>query len=245
MTTIGGATRLVALLGQPVAGSLSPRMQNAAFAARGLDWAYVALDVAPRDLADVVRGIAAAGFAGANVTMPHKGAAAELCDALDELSRAAGAVNTLVLADGRISGFNTDGPAVVSAVDAAGKRALVLGRGGAGRVVAAALDSAGAQTRLVGRSDADWPPDGAEADILVNATPVRDELLVEPRPGQQVVDLAYAAGAGPTALVSAARAAGCPTVDGAEILVRQGAASFELWTGLPGPVEVMRAAVFP
>jgi shikimate dehydrogenase len=243
MTTIGGATRLVALLGQPVAGSLSPRMQNAAFAARGLDWAYVALDVAPRDLADVVGGIAAAGFAGANVTMPHKGAAAELCDELDELSRAAGAVNTLVFADGRISGFNTDGPAVVSAVDAAGKRALVLGRGGAGRVVAAALERAGAQTRLAARSDADWPPDGAEADILVNATPVRDELLVEPRSGQQVVDLAYAARARPTALVTAARAADCPTVDGAEILVRQGAVSFELWTGLPAPVEVMRAAV--
>jgi shikimate dehydrogenase len=246
MTTIGGATRLVALLGQPVAGSLSPRMQNAAFAARGLDWAYVALDVAPPDLGDVVRGIAAAGFAGANVTMPHKSAAAVLCDELDELSRTSEPVNTLVFADGRVSGFNTDGPAVVSAIDdAAGKRALVLGRGGAARVVAAALERAGAQTTLASRSDPDWPPDGAEADIVVNATPVRDELIVEPRPGQQVVDLAYSAGAGPTALVRAARAAGCATVDGAEILVRQGAASFELWTGLLGPVEVMRAAVSP
>ena len=241
---IGGATRLVGLVGHPVAGSLSPRMQNAAFAARGLDWAYVPLEVAPAGLAEAVRGLPALGFAGVNVTMPHKSAAAELCDELDELSRAAGAVNTLVFSGGRIVGSNTDGPAVVAAVEAQGARALVLGRGGAARVVAAALERAGAEVQLAGRGDAGWLPSGADATILVNATPVRDELLVEPRAHQQVVDLAYRAGAGPTALVAAARAAGCETVvDGAEILVRQGAASFELWTGVPAPVDVMRAAV--
>ena len=242
--TIGASTRLVALLGQPVAGSLSPRMQNAAFAARGLDWAYVPVDLGPEALTDAVRGLAAAGFAGANVTMPHKTAAAELCDELDEISRGAGVVNTLVFAEGRIAGFNTDGAAVASAVTAAGGRALVLGRGGAARAVAAALERAGAETRLVSRGDPGWPPSGDDATILVNATPVRDELLVEPRTHQQVVDLAYRADAGPTALVAAARAAGCATViDGAEILVRQGAVSFRLWTGLPAPVEVMRAAI--
>jgi shikimate dehydrogenase len=77
----------------------------------------------------------------------------------------------------------------------------------------------------------------------VNATPVRDELLVEPRAGQIIVDLAYRADGRPTALVEAARAAGCEVVDGFEALVRQGAASFELWTGLPAPMDVMRAAV--
>jgi shikimate dehydrogenase len=242
---IDATTRLVALLGQPVSGSLSPRMQNAAFAARGLDWAYVALEVAPDALPEAVRGLAALGFAGANVTMPHKTAVADLCDELDELSREARAVNTLVFRDGGTTGFNTDGPAVVSAVDVPhGTRALVLGRGGAARVVAAALARAGAEVRIASRGDPDWPPAGADAAILVNATPVRDELLVEPRRHQQVVDLAYARGAAPTALVAAARAAGCETVvDGAEILVRQGAASFELWTGVPAPIEVMRAAV--
>ena len=220
-------------------------MQNAAFAARGLDWAYVPLEVAPEALREGVRGLPALGFAGANVTMPHKTAAAELCDEVDELSQEAGAVNTLVFAGGRISGFNTDGPAVVSAVEISdGAQALVLGRGGAARVVAAALQRAGAEVRVASRGDADWPPDGADATILVNATPVRDQLLVEPRPGQQVVDLAYSARAGATALVAAARAADCATVvDGAEILVRQGAMSFELWTGVPAPIEVMRAAV--
>jgi shikimate dehydrogenase len=89
-----------------------------------------------------------------------------------------------------------------------------------------------------------WPPDAAGCDLIVNATPVRDELLVEPRPDQKVVDLAYSADGSETSLVAAARAAGCPLViDGAEALVRQGAAAFERWTGIPAPVEVMRRAV--
>src|SRR3954466_7298519 len=100
---ISSRTRLVALLGHPVAHSLSPRMQNAAFAARGLDWAYVALDVPPESLETALRGLVAAGFAGANVTIPHKKAAAGLCDDAE-----GDAVNTLVFTDGRIRGFNTD-----------------------------------------------------------------------------------------------------------------------------------------
>jgi shikimate dehydrogenase len=88
-----------------------------------------------------------------------------------------------------------------------------------------------------------WPPDASDADLIVNATPVRDELFVEPRAGQTVVDLAYRADRSPTALVAAAREAGCEVVDGLEALVRQGAASFELWTGVPAPVDVMQAAV--
>jgi shikimate dehydrogenase len=88
-----------------------------------------------------------------------------------------------------------------------------------------------------------WPPDASDADLIVNATPVRDELLVEPRQGQTVVDLAYRADGRPTALVEAARAAGCEVVDGLEALVRQGVASFERWTGVLPPVDVMRAAV--
>src|SRR5215813_13330392 len=100
---ITARTRLVALLGHPVAHSLSPRMQNAAFAARALDWAYVALDVPPERLADAVRGLAASGFVGANVTAPHKVAAAQLCDEADAES-----VNTLSFRDGRIVGTSTD-----------------------------------------------------------------------------------------------------------------------------------------
>src|SRR2546430_6039674 len=243
---ITATTRAVALLGHPVAHSLSPRMQNAAFAARALDWVYVACDVDPDALPAAVAGLRALGFAGANLTIPHKGAAAGLCDELDDLARASGAVNTLVLRDGgRIVGANTDGPAVASAVDADGARVLVLGRGGAARAVASALEEAGAASvRLASRADADWPPPAGDASILVNATPLRDEAPVAPHRGQQVVDLAYRPDGRPTALVAAARAAGCArVVDGLEILVRQGAAAFELWTGVAAPVDVMRAAV--
>jgi shikimate dehydrogenase len=243
---ISATTRLVALLGHPVDHSLSPRMQNAAFAARGLDWAYVALDVELDALPTAVQGLRAAGFAGANVTIPHKGAVAALCDELDDLARTSGAVNTLVLRDGgRIFGANTDGPAVAATVDAPGAHALVLGRGGAARSVAVALEDGGAASvRLASRADPDWPPDVRDATIVVNATPLRDEAPVAPHAHQQVVDLAYRPDGRPTALVEAARAAGCATVvDGLEILVRQGAAAFELWTGVPAPVDVMRAAV--
>jgi shikimate dehydrogenase len=231
MTDLSGSTRLVALLGHPVAHSLSPRMQNAAFAAAGLDWAYVALDVPPERLEEAVRGLAAAGFAGANVTIPHKPAAARLCDEADGDS-----VNTLVFAGARILGFNTD-KEIVAGIDV-GSVCLI----GAGGAAAALLPGLRGEVRQFSRRG-EWPPDATGCDLIVNATPVRDELLVEPRPGQTVVDLAYSAGAGETALVAAARAAGCEVVDGREALVRQGAASFERWTGTAAPVAVMRAAL--
>jgi shikimate dehydrogenase len=227
----GPSTRLVALLGHPVAHSLSPRMQNAAFAARGLDWTYVACNVEPERLAAAVRGLEALGFAGANVTIPHKQAAAELCDEAES-----DAVNTLVFRDGRVLGFNTD-KEIVAGIRS--ERTCLIGAGGAARAL---LPGLGGEVRTFARS-AEWPPDAEGCDLIVNATPVRDELVVEPRAGQVVVDLAYAAGAGDTMLVAAARAAGCEVVDGREALVRQGAASFELWTGVVAPVEVMRKTI--
>jgi shikimate dehydrogenase len=229
---IGGGTRLVGLLGRPVAGSLSPRMQNAAFAARALDLAYVPLEVAPEGLEQAVAGLVALGFAGANVTIPHKQAVAALCDEAEGES-----VNTLVLRDGRVIGFNTD-QEIVRGIEA--ERVCLIGAGGA---AAALLPALPGKVRQFSRR-ADWPPDASGCDLVVNATPVRDELLVELRPEQAVVDLAYNADGSPTALVEAARAAGCRVVvDGLDALVRQGAASFRLWTGVEAPVEVMRAAL--
>jgi shikimate dehydrogenase len=222
---IGPATRLVALLGQPVSGSLSPRMQNAAFAARGLDWAYVALEVAPRDFETAVRGLAAAGFAGANVTAPHKLAAAALAEA------GVPSVNTLVFDGGDVHGWSTDA-AILQGL--APKRAVVIGDGGAARAFAEALPGARAFARR-----GEWPPVVEDADLVVNATPVRDEVLVRLHPGQTLVDLPYP----DTATAAAARRAGATVIGGLEVLVAQGAASFERWTGVPAPVEVMRSAV--
>ena len=207
-------------------------MQNAAFAARGLDWAYVPLPVSSDRLAGAVRGLVALGFAGANVTIPHKQAVVALCDEADDE-----ALNTLVVVDGRVIGSNTDRE-IVRGIDAA--RVCLIGAGGAATAIRRALPG---DVSTFSRSG-EWPPRADECDLIVNATPVTDELLVAPRRGQGVVDLAYRADGSDTALVAAARAAGCePIVDGLEALVRQGAASFELWTGVPAPVDVMRAAV--
>jgi shikimate dehydrogenase len=237
--TISGLTRVVALLGHPVAGSLSPRMQNAAFAARGLDWAYVPLDVEPERLPDAVRGLVALGFAGANVTIPHKEGAAALCDELDEAAARTGSVNTLVVRDGRIVGSSTDAEALAGLRP---RQAAVIGGGGSARAWIGALEQRGLEPRVFARRG-EWPPDVGAADLVVHATPVRDELLFEPHARQTLIDLPYRPDGSPTALAAAARAAGATVVDGLEVLVRQGAASFERWTGVPAPVEVMRAAL--
>jgi shikimate dehydrogenase len=222
---IAASTRLVALLGHPVAHSLSPRMQNAAFAARALDWAYVALDVPPERVEEAVRGLEASGFEGANVTAPHKLAVARLVET--DLT----SVNTLVIRDGRARGLSTDA-AILDGLEAT--RPVILGDGGAAQAFAQALPSARTFSRK-----GEWPPDVADADLVVNATAARDEVLVELRPGQTLVDLPYP----DSATAAAARAAGARVLDGLDVLVAQGAASFELWTGVPAPVEVMRAAV--
>jgi shikimate dehydrogenase len=222
---ITAETRLVALLGHPVAASLSPRMQNAAFAARGLDWAYVALDVAPADLETAVRGLAAARFAGANVTAPHKLAAAALAES--DLA----SVNTLVFDEGAIRGHSTDA-AILDGVTA--ERPVVIGDGGAARAFSQALPGARTYARR-----GDWPPDAEHADLVVNATPVRDTALVDVSGGQTLIDLPYP----DTATAVAAREAGARVIGGLDVLVAQGAAAFELWTGLPAPIEVMRRAV--
>jgi shikimate dehydrogenase len=206
-------------------------MQNAAFAARGLDWLYVACEVEPERLEAAIRGLAALGFAGANVTIPYKEAAAVLCDEATDA-----AVNTLVFRDGRVVGVNTD-KEILAGIRA--DRACLIGAGGAATALLPALSG---EVRQFARAGA-WPPDAEDCDLIVNATPVRDELLVDPHPGQTVVELAYCADGRDTALVAAARAAGCEVVDGLEALVRQGAASFTLWTGVPAPVDVMRAAL--
>jgi shikimate dehydrogenase len=232
---IAGTTRLVGLIGNPVAGSLSPRMQNAAFAARGLDWAYVPLPVERERLREAVAGLVALGFAGANVTAPYKTQVAELCDEVD-----AGSVNLLVVSDGRVVGTSTDAEAL-RGLEA--RRAAVLGAGGAARAWIVALEAAGVETRVFARRG-DWPPEVAGCDLVVNATPVKDELLFEPGPEQAVIDLPYNADGSATALVEAARAAGCrAVVDGLDVLARQGAASFERWTGAPAPLDVMLAAI--
>jgi shikimate dehydrogenase len=200
-------------------------MHNAAFAARGLDWAYVPLPTEPDRLADAVRGLSALGFAGANVTTPHKHAVAALCET------DAPSVNTLVVRDGRVEGWTTDA-AILDGL--ATTSPVVIGSGGAATAFVQALPQARQYARR-----GEWPPDAHGADLVVNATSVRDEVLVELGPGQTLVDLPYPE----TATARAARDAGATVVTGLEVLLAQGARSFELWTGVEAPVDVMRAAL--
>jgi shikimate dehydrogenase len=216
-------TEVVALLGHPVAHSLSPRMQNAAFAARGLDWAYVALDVEPDRLEAAVRGLDALGFAGANVTAPHKQAVAQIVGS--DLP----SVNTLL--PGGVA-YSTD-TAILELVTTC-HEPVIIGDGGA----AAAFRQALPEARVYSRRTM-WPPDLSAADVVINATPVRDEVLVELHEGQTLVDLPYPRSA--TADLAADN--GAIVYDGLDVLVAQGAQSFELWTGVPAPHAVMRRAL--
>lgn len=226
MIEIRGTTRLVGLIGWPLEHSLSPQMHNAAFAALGLDWAYVPLPTAPDRLAEAVRGLATLGFAGANVTSPHKLAVTALCET------DAPSVNTLVLRDGGvIEGWTTDA-AVLAGLPS--ESPVIVGDGGAATAFLQALPHA----RQFSRRGI-WPSEADGADLVVNATSARDEVVARVGRGQTLVDLPYPET--PTAV--AARQAGATVVTGLDVLVAQGAASFELWTGMPAPIEVMRAAV--
>jgi shikimate dehydrogenase len=220
--TLTAETRLVALIGHPVAHSLSPRMQNAAFAARALDWAYVAVDVAADRLEEAIHGLDALGFAGANVTAPHKQAVARIV--ASELP----SINTLVAGGGA---YSTD-TAILE--EARGGAAAILGAGGAAAAFAHDLPDAKIFSRR-----GDWPPRVDDCDLVINATPVRDEVLVELRAGQTLVDLPYPR----SATADAAAHAGATVFDGLDVLVAQGARSFELWTGVTAPVDVMRRAL--
>jgi shikimate dehydrogenase len=212
-----GDRQLVALLGHPVAHSLSPRMQNAAFAAAGLDWEFVLREVLPEELEAAVCEVEYA-----NVTAPYK------LDAARILGADVPSVNTIV----RGRGWSTDA-AILEQVGETGVAAIV-GDGGAAAAFRHALSSA----RVFSRRGV-WPPDVSGADLVVHATPVRDEVLFELGPGQMLVDLPYPR----TATGEAAAAAGARVLDGLEVLVAQGAASFELWTGRAAPVDAMREAV--
>jgi len=224
---ISGETRLVGLLGDPVAQSLSPLMQNAAFAPRGLDWAYVPLRVTGEGLEDAVRGLVALGFAGANVTTPHKLAVAKLVET------SASSVNTLDVRGDKVLGYSTDA-SILRELEF--QHAAIVGDGGVAVALAEALPDAARFSRR-----GSWPPDVAEVDLVINATSERDEVLVELKRGQTLIDLPYP----PTATARAAEVAGARVIDGLEVLVAQGAAAFELWTGVPAPLDVMRAAIRP
>jgi shikimate dehydrogenase len=257
----------LAVLGAPIAHSRSPAIHNAALAALGLDgeWSYEAIEVLPDRLEAELAAMPGEGFVGANVTIPHKGAALLLSDRRSEVAREIGAANTLSFAGGEIRADNTDAQGFMEALPGspAGGRALVLGAGGAARAVVWALIREGAEvsvwnrTRLraaqicaeLGGTAVDSPAAG-EYELVVNSTSVglRGEDPFAELPltrdwfgyAQTVVDLVY--GERESRLLGAAGEAGAAVVDGLEVLVHQAAASFRIWTGIDPPLDVMRDA---
>jgi shikimate dehydrogenase len=262
-------SEFVGILGWPVEHSLSPIMHNAAFRSLGLDWVYLYWPVPPQDLGAAVGGLRALGAAGANVTMPHKETVIQYLDAISGDARRAGAVNTIQRVGDRLIGHNTDVDGfrqllvADAGFDPAGKRALILGAGGAARAAALALeDLAVGDIAIAGRSDdraqgvaslgsgrpISWAEADAavdDADLVVNATPLgmHDENPVPSarwRPDHTVVDLVYSPPVTP--LTAAARAAGAEAWGGLGMLVHQAAASFRIWTGQAPSTEVMSAS---
>jgi shikimate dehydrogenase len=257
----------LAVIGYPVSHSRSPAMQNAALAALGMadEWSYGAIEVAPGGFEERVRAMPGEGFAGANVTVPHKHAALELANAPSELAREIGAANTLVFAEGGIHAHNTDADGFLAALPASprGRRTLVLGAGGAARAVVWALGREGAQVDVWNRTASRAQEIATELGGTPVATPMPDhyELIVNTSaagldgedpfaelpfspadftPGQTVVDMVY--GEEQTTLLRAAEAAGATVIDGIEVLVQQGALSLQIWTGQEPPIDTMRAA---
>jgi shikimate dehydrogenase len=266
---IGARTRVGAVIGWPVEHSKSPALHNAAFAAAGLDAVFVALPVHPDDLPAAVAGMKAMGFLGCSVTVPHKEAVAALCDRLTEPAATIGAVNCLSFEDGAVVGHNTDAGGFVDSlqeagINPAGRRAVLLGAGGAARAVAAGLHDAGATVDVIARSPdkytwtqahpwtaqtlADLSP---HCDLLVDCTsaaldPTREASIPAPIPiealpaSAAVASLVYHR---EPALLAAARARGLQTVDGAGMLVHQGARALRLWLDLDPPIAAMRTAI--
>jgi len=275
---VSGKTKVFGVIGDPIEHSLSPVMQNAAFASTKLDSTFLAFNVKSSDVGKAMVGVRALGIQGLNVTMPHKASVISFLDEVDSVAKALKAVNTVKNENGKLLGFNTDGVGALSAfrengVEFKGKKVMLLGAGGAARAIAFALAEHAAEVSILNRSIvtaaqlADLIKETfdskvfayalspltvkgnlVDADILINATsvgmkPNDNETLVAPKwlkPDLAVMDIVY----NPieTKLAKKAKAAGAKVVSGVEMLIYQGAASFEIWTGAKAPVEVMREA---
>jgi shikimate dehydrogenase len=264
---IDGHTKIFGILGRPVSHSLSPAMHNAAFRHLGINAVYVAFPVT--DLAQAVSGLRGLGIGGVSVTIPFKEDIIPLIDDLDPRAATIGAVNTVVNRDGRLTGYNTDWLGAVTALTAKvslkGRHVLILGAGGASRAIAYGIIQAGGRVSLtdidaaraaalVHDLEAQAIPQEAlsncPATILVNATPVGmtpdvDGIPINPDllgRFEFVMDIVYQPLQ--TRLLREAEAHGCATIDGLQMLIHQGAAQFELWTGQEAPVEVMAQAAY-
>ncbi len=264
---ISGSTRVVGVCGQGIGYTLSPAMHNAAFRHCALDYVYVTFEIAPSDVRQAVDGIRGLGLAGVNVTKPLKTDVLPYLDEVSDEARRIGSVNTIVNRSGSLAGTSTDGAGLLRAlrekeVSVAGSRVLILGAGGAARAACAMAEKAGAASIVVAARNTARAEDTAavgsataislaprelgaalgNADLVINAIPT--DLPLERdwfTGGKFVYDTRY--DQEETGLMRCARSRGAGASNGIDMLLLQGAESFELWTGRPAPVEVMRSAL--
>lgn len=263
-------TRLTGLFGNPVAHSVSPAMHNSVFQALGMNYIYLAFQVAEKELAAAVSGIRGMGLAGVNVTLPYKTAVLPLLDKLEPQAERIGAINTIVNDNGCLTGYNTDAAGFMTALRGSGYRcegqkAVVLGAGGAARALVFALIRTGTEVAIINRTfrkaEALAEETGAAAfemhdngyrKALEGASLVVNATSIGMSPGETASPLppgllrpgltVFDTVYRPrqTRLMSEARASGCAVIGGLEMLLEQGVLSFELWTGRAAPREVMR-----
>jgi shikimate dehydrogenase len=258
----------VALIGYPLGHSISPAMHNAAYRSLGLDYEYVALEVPPDELLKAVEGLRALHFAGFNVTIPHKENVVPLLDEVTPLARKIGAVNTVQNQEGKLIGFNTDGPGFIESLheearfNPKGKKMVILGAGGAGRAVAITLleneareivfydiiaEKAERLAEYINqKASQDLQKEINQADLLINCSPIGMHPKTGESPLPESIKLhrklmVYDLVYNPaeTKLLKSAKEAGAKAVSGLGMLVRQGALAFTVFTGKPAPLKVM------
>jgi shikimate dehydrogenase len=276
--TISGKTVVYALIGDPVDHSMSPAIQNAAFRSTGIDAVYVPFRVKQQNLREAIQGLSALEVRGFNVTSPHKVHVLQYLDKIEASADAVGSVNTVTKENGKLFGYNTDGPGAINALEEAGispvgKSVLLFGAGGASRAIAHELASRASSIRLVNRTiakakqiadrirkkykiDVSYAPLSSkllrtfveQADIVVNASSMgmdgRNNLLIEARwlrSDQWIFDIVYTPVQ--TRLLELASLAKATSITGLDMLVNQGACSFELWTRRKAPMVEMRHAI--
>lgn len=268
---INGKTKIYGIIGNPVSHSLSPSMHNRAFEVLGENRVYVPFHV--DDLIAAVQGLRGLPIGGVSVTIPFKEPVMELLDEIDPIAAKIGAVNTIAVrregSSVTLFGTNTDwvgsNKALQNHLELKGSRAVILGAGGAARAIGFGLLEAGAAIEIQSRTEkrgrllaeqlgCPWSPldstPNREANILINSTSVgmAPDNEVSPLAKDQldgfevVMDIVYVPLQ--TRLLRDAAALGCSCVDGLEMLLYQGVAQFELWTGLEAPVEVMRQELY-
>jgi len=264
--TINGITKLYGILGDPVSHSMSPLMHNAAFAALKIDAAY--LPFPSPNIETAIIGLRGLGVQGASVTIPHKEKVMPLLDSIDPVAQKIGAVNTVLRKGDILAGFNTDWQGATRAleekINLKGRKVVILGAGGSARAIGFGMREREAEfvlasrTESRGRALADvlscpWislnESDGLRGDILINATSVGMQPAVEKSPVSAIIlpqfkvvmDIVYAPLK--TRLLHEAEDAGCKIINGLEMLLYQGVAQFEMWTGKSAPVDVMRNAL--